>query len=104
MMSGKIQKKDVPKVKLQKCITKFIQKIEIKIRFFKHTFEHFQRFSKLSFAFVFLADLSGSVGGISDLKPKGTGFESRIRQGYICWWSFGSKTKRMRNERQPLWI
>jgi hypothetical protein len=36
------------------------------------------------------ADLNGSVGSISDLKPKGPGFESRIRQGYICWWC-GSK-------------
>ena len=37
-------------------------------------------------AFVFqcsicLADLNGSVGSIADLKPKGPGFESRIRQG-----------------------
>jgi hypothetical protein len=29
------------------------------------------------------ADLNGSVGSISDLKPKGPGFESRIRQGYV---------------------
>jgi hypothetical protein len=36
------------------------------------------------------ADLNGSVGSISDLKPKGPGFESQIRQGYICWWR-GSK-------------
>jgi hypothetical protein len=38
----------------------------------------------------FGADLNGSVGSISDLKPKDPGFESRIRQGYICWWR-GSK-------------
>jgi hypothetical protein len=30
----------------------------------------------------YCADLNGSVGSISDLKPKGPGFESRIRQGY----------------------
>jgi hypothetical protein len=30
------------------------------------------------------------VGSISDLKPKGLGLESLIRQGYICWWR-GSK-------------
>jgi hypothetical protein len=39
---------------------------------------------------VILADLNGSSGSISDLKPKGPGFESQIRQGYICWWC-GSK-------------
>jgi hypothetical protein len=37
-----------------------------------------------------LFDLNGSSGSIVDLKPKGPGFESRIRQGYICWWC-GSK-------------
>jgi hypothetical protein len=36
------------------------------------------------------ANLNGSSGSISDLKPKGPGFESQIRQGYICWWR-GSK-------------
>jgi hypothetical protein len=30
-----------------------------------------------------VADLNGSVGSISDLKPKGPGFKSRIRQGDI---------------------
>jgi hypothetical protein len=52
---------------------------------------------------IMIADLNGSVGSISDLKPKGPGFESRIRQGEICWWR-RFQTKRMRNERQPLWI
>jgi hypothetical protein len=36
------------------------------------------------------ADLNGSSDSIADLKPKGLGFESQIRQGYICWWC-GSK-------------
>jgi hypothetical protein len=39
---------------------------------------------------IFLADLNGTSGSISDLKPKGPGLESQIRQGYICWWR-GSK-------------
>jgi hypothetical protein len=33
-----------------------------------------------------MADLNGSSGSIADLKPKGPGFGSQIRQGYICWW------------------
>jgi hypothetical protein len=37
-----------------------------------------------SLKFVF-ADLNGLVGSISYLKPKGPEFESRIRQGSICW-------------------
>jgi hypothetical protein len=29
--------------------------------------------------------LYGSVDSNADLKPKGLGFESRIRQGFFCW-------------------
>jgi hypothetical protein len=33
--------------------------------------------------FFFFADLNGSSGSIVDLKPKGSGFESQIRQGIV---------------------
>jgi hypothetical protein len=51
------------------------------------------------------ADLHGSVGSISDLKPKGLGSRVRIPHRarffmLVAWF----QTKRMRNERQPLWI
>jgi hypothetical protein len=49
----------------------------------KKTFKIFGMKPILSF--LYKVDLNGSVGSISDLKPKGPGFESRIRQGYICW-------------------
>jgi hypothetical protein len=35
-------------------------------------------------------DLNGSSGSIADLESKGPGFESQVKQGYICWWC-GSK-------------
>jgi hypothetical protein len=53
-------------------------------------FHTFYKLLNLSTKPLSLADLNGSVGSVSDLKPKGHGFESRTKQGYICWWS-GSK-------------
>jgi hypothetical protein len=50
------------------------------------------------------ADLNGSSGCIADLKPKGPGYESQIRQGYICWWYMVPNEADAYIERQPLWI
>jgi hypothetical protein len=48
-----------------------------------HTFEEHASPKALKI-FLPVADLNGSVVSIFDLKPKGPGFESQIKQGYTC--------------------
>jgi hypothetical protein len=55
----------------------------LKVLFEEKSLNSHERY-KMRFG-VIIADLNGSKGSNADLKPKGLGFESQIRQSFICW-------------------